>query len=135
MDTEREAKTWAFRWSARLFGVVIAGFFLMAIGSSLQSRLRTGSIKPPAAIGLGLAGIYVVAMFLALQWERAAVRVGVAALLGCHVWWLFVGLFEYKGRLTLASVVDPLLLAFWIPVLLYLLCWRLEGRGRRKALL
>jgi hypothetical protein len=119
MDTEREAKTWAFRWSARLFGVIIAGLFLMAIGSSLQSQLRTGSIKPLAAIGLGLAGIYVVAMFLALRWERAAVRVGVAGLLGCHVWWLFVGLFEYPA---LVSVVDPLLLAFWVPVLLYLLC-------------
>jgi hypothetical protein len=69
-------------------------------------------------------------MFLALKWERAAVLVGVAALLGAHVEGLFLGLFEYPGRLTLVSVVNPILLAFWIPVLLYLLCWRLEGRGR-----
>ena len=133
MDTERGAKTWAIRWSARVLGVIIAGFSLfMGIGESLQSH---GSIKPLAAIGLGLAGIYAVAMFLALKWERAALLVGVAALLGAHLDLLFLGLFEYPGHLTLVSVVNPLLLAFWVPVLLYLLCWRLEGRSRRKAVL
>ena len=133
MDTERGAKIWVIRWSARVLGVIFAGFFLfMAIGESLQSH---APIKPLAAIWLGLAGIYAVAMFLALKWERAALLVGVAALLGAHVEGLFLGLFEYPGRLTLVSVVNPLLLAFWVPVLLYLLCWRLEGRGRRKAVL
>ena len=47
---------------------------------------------------------------------------------------LFLGLFEYPGH-ALINVVNPILLAFWVPVLLYLLCWRLEGRGRRKAVL
>jgi hypothetical protein len=135
MDTERGAKISVIRWSARVLTVIFAGFFLfMAIGESLQSHAHE-PIKPLAAIWLGLAGIYAVAMFLALKWERAAVLVGVAALLGAHVEGLFLGLFEYPGRLTLVSVVNPLLLAFWVPVLLYLLCWRLEGRGWRKAVL
>jgi hypothetical protein len=87
-----------------------------------------------AAIWFGLVGIYAVAMFLALKWERAAVPVGVAALLAAHVDGLFLGLFEYPGH-ALVNVVNPILLAFWVPVLLYLLCWRLEGRGRRKGVL
>ena len=73
-------------------------------------------------------------MLLALKWEHAAVPVAVAALLAAHVDGLFLGLFEYPGH-ALVNVVNPILLAFWVPVLLYLLCWRLEGRGRRKAVL
>ena len=73
-------------------------------------------------------------MCLALKWERAAVPVGVAALLAAHVNGLFLGLFEYPGH-AFVNVVNPILLACWVPVLLYLLCWRLEGRGRRKAVL
>jgi branched-subunit amino acid transport protein len=136
METEREGKNAAItairRW-ARVLGVIPAGFFLfMAIGEALQSHTP---IKPLAANWLGLAGIYAVAMFLALKWERAAVLVGVAALLAAHVDGLFLGLFEYPGHLTLVSVVNPFLLVFWVPVLLYLRCWRLEGRARRKAVL
>ena len=87
-----------------------------------------------AAIWFGLLGIYAVAMLLALKWERAAVPVAVAALLAAHVDGLFLGLFEYPGH-ALINVVNPVLLAFWVPVLLYLRCWRLEGRRRRKAVL
>ena len=140
METEREGNITIIRSLARVLGVIPAGFFLfMAIGESffqshtpLQSHTPT---EPLVAIWLGLAGIWAVAMFLALKWERAAVLVGVAALLAAHVDWLFFRLFKYQGRLTLVSVVNPLLLVFWAPVLLYLLCWRLEGRGRRKAVL
>jgi hypothetical protein len=115
MQTEREGKNAAItviRWSARVLtviSVIFAGLlWLMAIGEGMQSH-RT--IKPLAAIWFGLSGIYAVAMCLALKWERAAVLVGVAALLAAHVEGLFLGLFEYPGRLTLVSVVNPLLLA------------------------
>jgi hypothetical protein len=137
METEREGKNAAItviRRSARVLtviSVIFAGLlWLMASGEGTPGN----SIKPLAAIWLGLAGIYAVAMFLALKWERAAVLVGVAALLAAHVDGLFLGLFEYPGH-ALVNVVNPILLAFWVPVLLYLLCWRLEGRGRRKAVL
>jgi hypothetical protein len=138
METEREGKNaaiTAIRWSARVLtviSVIFAGLlWLMAIGEGGGVM----QLRPLAAIWFGLSGIYAVAMCLALKWERAAVLVGVAALLAAHVDGLFLGLFEYPGRLTLVSVVNPILLAFWVPVLLYLLCWRLEGRGRRKAVL
>ncbi len=112
MITGRGAKIRVIRWSARMLGVSFAGFFLfMAIGSFLETRTHTGSIKPLAAIWLSLMAIYALAMFLALIRERAALLVGVAALLGAHVEGLFLGLFEYPGRLTLVSVVNPLLLA------------------------
>jgi hypothetical protein len=137
METEREGKNAAItviRWSARVLGVIsviLAGLLrLMASAEGTPGN----SMGPLAAIWFGLSGIYAIAMCLALKWERAAVLVGVAALLAAHVDGLFLGLFEYPGH-ALVNVVNPILLAFWVPVLLYLLCWRLEGRGRRKAVL
>ncbi len=135
METEREGKNAAItviRWSARVLGVIFVGVFLLFANGEGGGLMH---LRGLAAIWFGLLGIYGVAMCLALKWERAAVLVGVAALLAAHVDGLFLGLFEYPGRLTLVSVVNPILLAFWVPVLLYLLCWRLEGRGRRKAVL
>ena len=126
-----DERVWLFLWSARVLWVIFVGFFLPFLGEGTPGN----SMGPLAAIWFGLSGIYAVAMCLALKWERAAVLVGVAALLAAHVDGLFLGLFEYPGRLTLVSVVNPLLLVFWVPVLLYLLCWRLEGRARRKAVL
>ena len=138
METEREGKNAAItviRRSARVLtviSVILAGLlWLMAMSEGTPGN----SMGPLAAISFGLLGIYAVAMCLALKWERAAVPVGVAALLAAHVDGLFLGLFEYPGRLTLVSGVNPFLLVFWVPVLLYLLCWRLEGRARRKAVL
>ena len=134
METEREGKNAAItvmRWSARVLWVIFVGVFLPFLGEGTPGN----SMGPLAAIWFGLLGICAVAMLLALKWERPAVLVGVAALFGAHVDGLFSGLFEYPRHLTLKSVVNPLLLFFWVPVLLYLLCWRLEGRGRRKAVL
>jgi len=133
METEREGKNAAItviRWSARVLWVIFVGFFLPFLGQGGGVMQLRGL----AAIWFGLLGIYVVAMLLALKWERAAVPVAVAALLAAHVDGLFLGLFEYPGH-ALINVVNPVLLAFWVPVLLYLLCWRLEGRARRKAVL
>jgi hypothetical protein len=140
METERKEKNAAItviRWSARVLGVITAGFFLlMFIGESLESHTRSEPIEPIAAIGLALMGIYIVAMFLALKWERAGSLLGLAAL-GSFFVMLFLGLFHgnVSGGFSLKGVLNPFLLAFWVPVLLYLLCWRLEGRGRRKAVL
>jgi hypothetical protein len=133
METEREgenAAITAIRWSARVLWVILMGVFLPFLGEGTPGN----SMGPLAAISFGLLGIYAVAMCLALKWERAAVPVGVAALLAAHVNGLFLGLFEYPGH-AFINVVNPILLAFWVPVLLYLLCWRLEGRARRKAVL
>ncbi len=71
MKTDRERKNAAIvviRWSARVLGLIMAGFLLlMFIGQSLESKSLPVSIEPIAAIGLALMGIYVVAMFLALK--------------------------------------------------------------------
>ena len=140
MERDREGKNAAIavvrRW-ARVLGVITAVFFLfMFIGESLGSRTRSGPIEPIAAIGLALMGIYIVAMFLALKWERAGSLLGVAAL-GSFFVMLFLGLFHgnASGGFSSRGVLNPFLLAFWLPVLLYLLCWGLEGRGRKKAVL
>ena len=135
MKTDRERKNAAIvviRWSARVLGLIIAGFsLLMFIGQSLESKSLPVSIEPIAAIGLALMGIYVVAMFLALKWERLGLLLGVAAL-GSFFVILFLGLLpgNVSGGFSFRGVLNPIFLAFWLPILLYLLCWRLERRGR-----
>jgi hypothetical protein len=79
-------------------------------------------------------GVYVVAMFMALKWERAGSLLG-AASLGIFFVMMFLGMFHgnVEGGFSLKGVLNPVLLAFWLPVLLYLLCGRLEGRGRKAV--
>ena len=133
MKTDRERKNAAIvviRWSARVLGLIIAGFLLlMFIGESLQSNFNPLSdpIEPIAAIGLVLMGIYVVAMFLALKWELVGSFLGVAAL-GSFFVILFLGLLpgNVSGGFSSKGVLNPLFLALWLPILLYLLCWKLE---------
>lgn len=135
MKTDRERKNAAIvviRWSARVLGLIMAGFLLlMFIGQSLESKSLPVSIEPIAAIGLALMGIYVVAMFLALKWERVGSFLGVAALGGFFII-LFLGLLpgNVSGGFSTKGVLNPVFLALWLPILLYLLCWRLERRGQ-----
>ncbi len=140
METEREGTSDAItfmRWSARVLGVIIAGFSLyMFIGESLDSHTQ-GEGKPIELIKVifGPMGIYVGAMFLALKWERAGALIGGAAL-GSFFVMMFLGLAgNAPGGFSTGGVLNPFLLAFWLPVLLYLLCWVLERRGRKKAVL
>ena len=138
MKTDRERKRAAIvvmRWSARVLGVIVAGFLLlMFIGQSLESNSLPKSIEPIAAIGLVLMGIYVVAMFLALKWERLGSFLGVVAL-GCFFVILFLGLFpgNVSGGFSSRGVLNPIFLALWLPILLYLLCWGLERRRREQT--
>jgi len=126
MKTDRERKNAAIvviRWSARVLGLIMAGFLLlMFIGQSLESKSLPVSIEPIAAIGLALMGIYVVAMLLALKWERVGLFLGVAALGGFFVI-LFLGLlpgkcfrrFQYQRRpksgISSLMATDPVVLA------------------------
>ena len=138
MKTDRERKNAAIvviRWSARILGLIMAVFLLsMFIGESLESNSLPDAIEPIAAIGLALMGIYVVAMFLALKWERVGSLLGVAALGGFFVI-LFLGLLpgNVSGGFSSKGVLNPVFLALWLPILLYLLCWGLERRGRERT--
>jgi hypothetical protein len=135
MKTDQERKSAAIvvmRWSARILGLIIAGFLLfMFIGESLESNPLSKSFEPMAVIGLILMGIYVVAMFLALKWERVGSFLGIAAL-GVFFVILFLGLLpgNVSGGFSLKGVLNPLFLVFWLPILLYLMCWGLERRRR-----
>ncbi|MCK5117079.1 MAG: hypothetical protein KAR44_10795 [Candidatus Aegiribacteria sp.] len=138
MTKDRERKISAIvviRRSARILGVIIASFLLlMFIGQSLESYPQSEPIEPIGVIGLALIGIYVVAMFLALKWERVGSFLGMAALGGFFVI-LFLGLLpgNVSGGFSSKGVLNPLFLAFWLPILLYLLCRGLERRGRERA--
>jgi hypothetical protein len=103
----------------------------MFIGQLLEEYPHSEPIKPIAAIGLTLMGIYVVAMFLALKWERLGSLLGMAGLGGFFVM-LFLGLFKgnVSGGFSSRGILNPLFLAFWLPILLYLLCWGVEKRLR-----
>jgi len=135
MGTDRKWKNTVVavvRWSARVIGVVIAGFFLlMFIGESSGQWHSLLRLKANEAIGLSLMGAYVVAMFLALKWEHVGLLLGLAAL-GSKFVLLGIRIgFSHKG------VLNLFFLTLWLPILLYLLCWVLEGRGwkRTKAVL
>ncbi len=132
-DLERKnAAIVIIRWSARILGLIMAGFLLlMFIGESLQSKSLPMSIEPIAAIGLALMGSYVAAMFLALKWERLGMFLGAAAL-GCFFVIMFLGLLpgNVSGGFSFKGVLNPIFLVLWLPILLYSLCRGLERRGR-----
>jgi hypothetical protein len=131
MGTERKEKSagiTTIRWIARGFGMLISGFLLfMFIGETWEAHLRhaaaSGDIKPIAAIGLGLMGIYIIAMLLALRWEHTGTLLSMGAL-GAFFVMIFLGLFpgNVSGGFSPRGVLNPFLLASWLPVLLYLLC-------------
>ena len=123
-----------FRWSARVLGVILAGFsLLMFIGETYAAR-RTSSppIDPKTLVGLILAGGYVIGMFLALAWERAGAIVGGTSL-GLIVIWFFVSGVRSHGDPALAALWCSILgFAYLLPVALYVSCWWLEERDRKR---
>ncbi len=136
MNTGRKKKNRAImvmRWSARILGLIIAGFFLlMFFGETINSNSSSEPIKPIADIGVALMWLYVVAMFLAVKMERVGSLLGLAAM-GCFYIILFMGLLpgNVEGGFSTKGILNPFFLVFWLPILLYLLCWILEGRERK----
>ena len=135
MTARREggnAVTAVIKWSARVLGVIMAGFLLlMFFGYFLEGSHPTAdSLEPFAAFGLVLMGVYVLAMFLALRWERTGSVLG-AVVLGCFFIIMFLGLLpgNVAGGFSAKGVLNPVLLALWIPILLYFICWGLGKRG------
>jgi phage shock protein PspC (stress-responsive transcriptional regulator) len=71
-------------------------------------------------------------MFLALKWERAGAMLGGASLALLVIGLLGSG-FHGSGDPTLAALWGSiLLLVFFLPVVLYILCWWLEDRDRKR---
>jgi hypothetical protein len=138
MKTDRgwkEAATLIMRWSARVLGLIIVGFsLLMFIGQSLQSGPPGKETEPIAVVGLALVGVYMIAMLLALKWERRGALLGAAAHGGFYII-LFLGLLpgNVSGGFSTRGVLNPIFLAFWLPIVLYLLCGELERRGRDRT--
>lgn len=121
------------RWSARVLGVMIAGFSLfMFIGESFERRTPSPPLEPWALVGLILGGGYVTGMFLALKWERPGAILGGASL-GLLIIWLLGSGFHGAGDPTLAALWGGILgFVFFLPVLLYILCWWLKDRDRKR---
>jgi hypothetical protein len=110
----------------------MAGFLLfMFFGYFLEGRNPSAdSLVPFAAFGLVLMGTYVLAMFLALKWERTGSVLGAIAL-GFFFAILFLGLLpgNVSGGFSARGVLNPIFVALWLPLLLYFTCWRLEKRS------
>lgn len=127
----------AIRLFARGTGLLISAFFLfLFIAETWDSHVRHGTtgmaeLKPVAVVGLILMGLYILAMFLALKWEHTGTLVALGALLAFFVL-LFLGSFpgNASGGFSVKGVLNPFLLIFWLPVILYLLCWLIEARQR-----
>jgi len=119
------------RWSARVLGVIAGSFLLiMFFGYLLQGQAPSvGSLTPFAAFGLALMGIYALAMFLALKWERPGSVLG-AIVLGSFYAIMYLGLLpgNVSGGLSIRGILNPVFLALWLPILLYFTCWGLEKR-------
>ena len=119
------------RWSARVLGVIAASFLLlMFFGYYLEGQAPSpGSLTSFAAFSLVLMGTYALAMFLALKWERAGSILG-AIVLGGFFAIMYLGLLpgNVSGGLSIRGVLNPVFLALWLPILLYVTCWRLEKR-------
>lgn len=110
------------RLFARGLGLLISGLFLyMFIAESWDGHVRNGAsglldLKPIAVIGLGLMGVYIIAMFLALKWEHAGTLMAVGAL-GAFFLLLFFGLFpgNVSGGFSLRGILNPFLWRFRCP--------------------
>ena len=109
----------------------MASFLLfMFLGYFSEGRSPSfDSLEPLAAFGLVLMGIYVLAMFLALKWERSGSILGTIVLGGFFAI-MFLGLLpgNVSGGFSARGVLNPVFLALWLPLLLYLTCWWLEKR-------
>ena len=124
------------RWSARVIGGAIAPILLLvALGYAVEQHPNpaTPLTNTLTIVWVPLVGICAVALLLALnrKWERPAVLVGVAAVLVTHVMHLIKDLFEYPFHLNHESFGNPPTSLFWVPILLYLLCWWFERRTVR----
>lgn len=80
-------------------------------------------------LGLTLNFLYVVAMLIAIRWERAGLFLGAGAETLFFVL-MFLGLFHGNaaGGFSTHGILNPFLLSLWVPVLLYGACWILESR-------
>lgn len=128
------------RWIARVLGVLIAGFFLfMFIGESWQSH-NWGSLlhlNPVDAVLLTMMGLYAVGMVIAIMWERTGSLLSLGAL---AVFFLLFGVrtvLQHGLRTAFSpsyrGLLNPFLLMFWLPVILYLVCVIAEARKLAKA--
>ncbi len=144
MGKEREEKSAGIatiRWIARGFGMLISGSFLflfisMIWKAHLQQPDASGfdDVNPFVMIVLSLMGVYIMGMLLALSWERTGTLLSMGGL-GTFSVIVFIGLFpgNVSGGFSSRGILNPFLLVLWLPVLLYLICWGLEGKQRRRV--
>jgi hypothetical protein len=133
-DRLRQKALTATRALARTTGLAAAGFLVfMFFGEALApNRGPSGSIPMDMVgrLGLALNFLYVVAMVIAIRRERAGLLLGAGAETLFFVL-MFLGLFHGNaaGGFRTRGILNPFLLALWVPVLLYGACWILESRG------
>src|SRR3974390_1648238 len=104
------------RWSARVLGVLLAGFFLfMFIGESIETRDHYPPMDAMTVVRVTPAFAYAIAMFLALKWERAGAILGGASL---AIVAIIVAFFVPHDRGALGAIAGSIAaLAFSLPVI------------------
>jgi hypothetical protein len=123
-----------FRKTARVLSGIIAVFLvLVGIGEVLEGLQRAGPPPTPMAIlGISLTVAYCMGLALSLKWERIGALVALASIAGIYVL-LAVGAFPGGPGGSRGAMLNPFMLFFWIPVLLYATCWALVRWGRVRT--
>ena len=120
--------------------MLIARFFLfMFVGESWQSHNWGGllHLNPVDAVLLTMMGLYAIGMFTAILWERTGLLLSLGTL---GVFFLLFGArtaLQHGLRAAFTpsyrGLLNPFLLMFWLPVILYLVCVIAEARKPAKA--
>jgi hypothetical protein len=128
------------RWTARVLGVLIAGFFLaMFIGETWQRHEWRDllHLNPVDVVLLTMMGLYIVGMLVAILRERTGSLLSLGALAGFFLLFGVRTALQHGLRVAFSSsfqgVFNPVLLMFWLPVILYLVCVIAEARKPAKA--
>jgi hypothetical protein len=140
-ENEKSVGIAIIRWIARGFGLVISGFFLFVFirqvwGAHLQHPTESGleGVDPFATTVIVLMGIYILGMLVALSWEHTGTLLSMGGI-GTFSVIVFIGMFPGKvsGGFSTRGILNPLVLVLWLPVLLYVVCWVLERKQRRRV--
>jgi hypothetical protein len=82
---------------------------------------KFGKLQPTAVVMASLMTVYAFSMLAAWFFERAGAVVGLVTL---------AAFFAILAVINSGFLLNPLLLVFWLPVVLYLFCWVSGVRNR-----
>ena len=127
---EKGTRTPPLRKTARILDAVIVAFLLFfGIGAILEGRGRGSpqSMALISVIGLGMLVLYGAGLVAAFKWERVGAVVAGLGLGSIFVMLAFRVFPGGGGGFGFMGVLNPILLFFWVPIVLFVLSSRRES--------